>query len=74
MAPPMAKLVYSRPHLQGRKLFHDVLNFDEPWRLGANEATEIDFYKDCYYTREKNKSRSIYSFILFQHRTNGQLY
>ncbi|MEO5563697.1 MAG: DUF2911 domain-containing protein, partial [Chitinophagaceae bacterium] len=23
----------------------DLLKYDEPWRLGANEATEIDFYK-----------------------------
>jgi Protein of unknown function (DUF2911) len=46
-APPLARVVYSRPHLQGRKLFHDVLKYDEPWRLGANEATEIDLYKDA---------------------------
>ena len=45
MEPPIAKVVYSRPHLQGRQLFHDVLKYDEPWRLGANEASEIDFYK-----------------------------
>lgn len=47
LASPMARVVYSRPHLQGRHLFHDVLKYDEPWRLGANEATEIDFYKDA---------------------------
>ena len=56
MAPPMAKLVYSRPHLQGRKLFNDVLKFDEPWRLGANEATEIDFYKDVLIQGKKIKA------------------
>ncbi len=56
MAPPMAKVVYSRPHLQGRKLFNDVLKFDEPWRLGANEATEIDFYKDATIQGKKIKA------------------
>lgn len=42
---PVARLVYSRPHLANRKLFNDILKFDEPWRLGANESTEIDFYR-----------------------------
>lgn len=44
---PLARVVYSRPHLQGRKLFHDVLKYGEPWRLGANEATELDLYKEA---------------------------
>ena len=43
---PVIRLIYSRPHLQGRKLFHDLLKYGEPWRLGANEATEIHFYRD----------------------------
>lgn len=43
--PPLARVIYSRPHLAKRHLFHDLLKYDEPWRLGANEATEIDFYK-----------------------------
>lgn len=45
--PPQARVVYSRPHLQGRELFHDVLKYGEPWRLGANEATELDLYADA---------------------------
>ena len=43
---PVMRVIYSRPHLQGRKLFPDILKYDEPWRLGANESTEIQFYKD----------------------------
>jgi hypothetical protein len=43
--PPVARVIYSRPHLQKRHLFHDLLKYDEPWRLGANESTEIDFYR-----------------------------
>jgi hypothetical protein len=38
------RVIYSRPHLNGRRLFHDVVKYGEPWRLGANEATEIDFF------------------------------
>ena len=43
--PPVARVIYSRPHLAKRHLFHDLLKYEEPWRLGANESTEIDFYK-----------------------------
>lgn len=43
--PPLARLIYSRPHLQGRHLFKNVLKFNEHWRLGANESTEIQLYK-----------------------------
>ena len=43
--PPIVRLIYSRPHLQRRALFNGILKYDEPWRLGANEASEIDFYK-----------------------------
>lgn len=43
--PPVVRVIYSRPHLQKRHLFRDLLKYEEPWRLGANEATEIQFYK-----------------------------
>ena len=42
---PLARIIYSRPHLQGRKLFEAVLKYGEPWRLGANEATELQLFK-----------------------------
>lgn len=43
--PPVARVIYSRPHLGKRHLFQTLLKHDEPWRLGANESTEIDFYQ-----------------------------
>jgi hypothetical protein len=54
--PPLARVVYSRPHLQGRKLFHEVLKYDEPWRLGANESTELDLYRDATIQGKKIKA------------------
>jgi hypothetical protein len=36
------KLCYSRPSARGRKIMGGVVPFDQPWRLGANEATSID--------------------------------
>jgi hypothetical protein len=43
--PLVARVIYSRPHRQGRKIFGALLKYGEPWRLGANEATEIEFFK-----------------------------
>lgn len=51
--PPLARVVYSRPHLQGRKLFHSVLKYGEPWRLGANEATELQLYRSAAIQNKK---------------------
>ena len=42
------KIVYSRPQLKGRSLSKLIPN-DKIWRTGANEATEITFYKDVKF-------------------------
>jgi Protein of unknown function (DUF2911) len=55
-ALPMARVIYSRPHLQGRKLFRDLLKYGEPWRLGANESTELDLYVDAFIQDKKIKA------------------
>ena len=44
--PLIARVVYSRPQKRGRKLFGDLVAYGEVWRLGANEATEIEFFRD----------------------------
>jgi hypothetical protein len=43
---PLARVIYSRPHLQGRHIFKEVLKYGDAWRLGANESTELDIYKE----------------------------
>jgi hypothetical protein len=43
--PPEARIIYSRPHLQGRHLFTQILKYGEHWRLGANESTELQLFK-----------------------------
>ncbi|MDB5252300.1 MAG: hypothetical protein JWP27_1469 [Flaviaesturariibacter sp.] len=45
--PPLARVIYSRPHRQGRTIFGGLLQYGKPWRLGANEATEIELFKDA---------------------------
>ncbi|GAA4290328.1 DUF2911 domain-containing protein [Aestuariibaculum suncheonense] len=47
-APPMAKVIYSRPQLNGRALATLAPN-GKVWRTGANEASEIKFYKDSKF-------------------------
>ena len=54
--PPLARVIYSRPHLQGRHLFHALLKYGQPWRLGANEATELQLYKDAFIQDRKVKA------------------
>jgi hypothetical protein len=41
---PVARIIYSRPHKQGRKIFGSLVKYGERWRLGANEATEIQLF------------------------------
>ncbi|WP_281633021.1 DUF2911 domain-containing protein [Flavobacterium luteolum] len=43
---PVVKVLYARPSVKGRTIFGDVVKFGEVWRVGANENTEVKFYKD----------------------------
>ena len=54
--PPLARVIYSRPHLQGRQLFQNLLKYGDLWRLGANESTELDIYADAYIQDKKIKA------------------
>lgn len=42
---PKIRVIYSRPQKQGRKIFGELLPYGKHWRLGANEATEIEFFE-----------------------------
>ncbi|WP_255156062.1 DUF2911 domain-containing protein [Ferruginibacter sp. HRS2-29] len=44
--PLMARVIYSRPQKNNRAIFGDLIEFGKVWRLGANEATEIDFFRN----------------------------
>lgn len=60
--PLVARVIYSRPQKNGRQIFGSVLKYGEPWRLGANEATEIEFFKDVKIT---NKSVAKGRYVLY---------
>lgn len=53
MAPPLARVVYSRPHKQGRAVFGTLLKYGAHWRLGANEATELELFQDATIQNKK---------------------
>ncbi|MFH0989300.1 MAG: DUF2911 domain-containing protein [bacterium] len=36
-------IFYHRPGVKGRKIWGDVVKYNEPWRVGANEPTLIQF-------------------------------
>ena len=45
-AQPAARIIYSRPQKAGRMIFGGIVAYNQIWRLGANEATEIEFFKN----------------------------
>jgi hypothetical protein len=51
--PLIARVLYSRPSVDGRKIYGDLLQFGKPWRLGANEATEIEFFQPVIIQNKK---------------------
>lgn len=51
--PLAARVIYSRPLKQGRKVFGELVEYGKIWRLGANEATEIEFFKDIKINNQK---------------------
>ena len=51
--PPVMRVLYSRPHRQGRRIFGDLVQYGEPWRLGANEASEIELFQPVTIQEKK---------------------
>ena len=53
--PLVARVMYSRPQKNGRAVFGELVEYGKVWRLGANEATEIEFFKDVKVGETKLK-------------------
>jgi len=53
--PLIARVIYSRPQKNNRVIFGELIEYGKVWRLGANEATEIEFYKDVKINNIKVK-------------------
>lgn len=44
--PLTARIIYSRPQANNRVVFGELVEMNKVWRLGANEATELELYRD----------------------------
>ncbi|HUR11869.1 MAG TPA: DUF2911 domain-containing protein [Flavitalea sp.] len=53
--PPIVRVIYSRPQKNGRTVYGELVEYGKIWRLGANEATEIELYKDAQIGGNKLK-------------------
>jgi Protein of unknown function (DUF2911) len=51
--PVTARVIYSRPQKNGRIIFGDLVEYGKVWRMGANEATELELYKDVKIGEKK---------------------
>lgn len=49
VAKPLVKVIYGRPQKNGQEVFGDLVEYGKVWRTGANEATEVKFYKDILF-------------------------
>ncbi|MEO8769917.1 MAG: DUF2911 domain-containing protein [Ferruginibacter sp.] len=61
---PVARVIYSRPQKKGRIIFGNtsksLCEYGKEWRLGANEATELEFFIDVIINGKKiDKGRYI---------------
>jgi len=67
-AQPNCRIVYSRPQKAGRDIFGGVISYGQVWRLGANEATEIEFFKNAKIDG-KNISKGKYTMYAICNQT-----
>jgi len=62
--PALVRITYSRPAKKGREVFGKLIPFDKVWRVGANEAAEIKFYKDATIQGKAVKAGTYSLFII----------
>ncbi len=54
--PALVRITYSRPAKKEREIFGKLIPYNEVWRTGANESTEIKFFKDVIIQGKKVKA------------------
>lgn len=50
------KITYSQPHRRGREIFGQLVPYNQVWRLGANEATELTVTQDVLINNQLLKA------------------
>lgn len=66
---PIIKITYSRPQKKGREIFGILEEFGKVWRFGANESTEIHFFKKVTIGGKKIKA-GFYSIFAIPNKNN----
>jgi len=64
-AVPIARVFYSRPQKKGRTIFGELEEYGSIWRVGANEAAEVEFFRDVNIgdTRVKAGRYTMYAML-----------
>ena len=70
--PLIARVIYSRPQKNGRKVFGELVEDGKIWRLGANEATEVEFYREVVIANKKIK-KGRYTFYALENKDTWTL-
>lgn len=63
---------YSKPSMNGRKVFGELVPYDIVWRTGANEATIINFSENCSFGNIRIK-KGKYSLWTIPNKENWQV-
>lgn len=63
------KIVYGQPYKGGREIFGELVLYEEVWRTGANEATEITTTRDILFSGEKLEAGTYSLFTIPDHET-----
>lgn len=63
------RVVYSQPAKNDRVIFGNLVPYNEVWRTGANEATEITFTKDVFFAGKKVKAGTYSLFTIPQEKS-----
>lgn len=63
------KIVYGQPYKRDRNIFGNVVPYDEVWRTGANEATELTTTQDVIFGNKKLKAGT-YALFSIPHKSN----
>jgi hypothetical protein len=70
--PLIARVIYSRPQKNNRIVFGNLVKYGSVWRLGANEASEIEFFKDVTIN-DKKVSKGRYVIYCIPQESNWTL-
>lgn len=54
--PAIVRVIYSRPAKKNRDIFGSMIKYGAVWRVGANEAAEIKFYRNVTIKGKKVKA------------------